>query len=161
MTDAFPPVSELPEAAAGTLLGVFSKLAELHQPALARWAEAVGDVLLARLVWLTTNVKAEPADTEPVPLSTLDAAELEGLHWVLVATAAETDDSAARGWLTELGRMILADFERRIYEQAVIDAKADAIDAEEQRIAREKQPPPNTNGLPPWSQASSEPPELM
>ena len=132
-----PPVDDLPVQAAATLLGVFGQLSQSRQQGLARWAASVSNALFARLVLVTTGVSVE-ADAEPCPrLSRLDDSELERLHSVLAAGADASGDEAVVDWCTHMGRLIIADFYRRLHEQAVIDARAAAIDAEEQRIARE------------------------
>ncbi len=150
-----PGVEGLSEQAAAALLDVFQHLALLRSPGLARWAAAVSDALLARLLWLSTGVRAEFADTEPVPLSALDAAELVGLHEI-VAAAGEADQ-AIREWCTEMGRNITAALEDLQYDQALVNAKVGCIEAEELRIAREARPAPDLRGLPEWSQVSKPP----
>jgi hypothetical protein len=50
-----------------------------------------------------------------------------------------------------MGRLIVADFYRRAYEQAAIDAKAAVIEAEEWRLAHEARPTLDLPGVRPWS----------
>ena len=154
---SYPPIDDLPEAACGKLLGTASKLAELRQPGLARWAEALSDALLARSVSLTTGLPVDVVDTEPVALAVLDAAELQGLHWIISASAEQSYDIEVIGWCTRMGRLIMAEFDRRGLEQAIIDARADMIAAEEIRRERESQPPPDLRGILPWSERSKPP----
>lgn len=129
---AHPPVDDLPEEAAATLLGVCGQLSQSRQAGLARWAASVSDALLARLVTVTTGARVDFTDTEPGrPLAQLDAAELEWLQSVLLAGADASDDEAVIEWCTRMGRLIVAEFYRREYERAVINDKAAAIEAKE------------------------------
>ncbi len=149
-----PPVDDLPEEAAATLLGVCGQLSQSRQQGLARWAASVSDALFARLVSVTTGVYID-SDAEPCPrLAQLDVAELEGLHSVLAAGADASGDDAVVDWCTRMGRLIVADFHRRLHEQAVIDAKAAAIEAEEQRLARAARPSHDLYGILRWSPVS-------
>ena len=151
-----PPVDDLPEEAAATLLGVCGQLSQSRQAGLARWAASVSDALLAWLVTVTTGARVDFTDTEPGrPLAQLDAAELEWLQSVLLAGADASDDEAVIEWCTRMGRLIVAEFYRREYERAVINAKAAAIEAEE--LAREARPVPDLRGIPPWSEVSKLP----
>ena len=132
-----PPVDDLPEQAAAALLGVCGQLSQSRQQGLARWAAWVSDALFARLVSVTTGVDVVP-DAEQCPrLAQLDAAELEALQSVVAAGADAGDDDAVIDWCTRMGRLTVAEFTRRRYEQAAVDAKVAAIAAEEQRIAGE------------------------
>jgi hypothetical protein len=132
-----PAVDDLPEQAAATLLSVCGQLSHSRQQGLARWAASVSNALFARLVLVTTGVSVD-SDAEPCPrLARLDASELECLHSVLAAGADASGDDAVVDWCTRMGQLIVVDLCRRAYGQAVIDATAAAIDAEEQRIARE------------------------
>jgi hypothetical protein len=150
----YPPVDDLPEQAAATLLGVCGQLSQSRQQGLARWAASVSDALFARLVSVTTGVYID-SDGEPCPrLAQLEIADLENLHSLLAAGADASGDDAVVEWCTRTGRLIVAEVYRRLYEQAVIDAKVAAIDAEEQRIARAARPSPNLYGILPWSQVS-------
>jgi hypothetical protein len=129
-----PPVDDLPEQAAATLLGVCGQLSQSRQQGLARWAASVSDALFARLVSVTTGVNVD-SDAEPCPrLAHLDLAELKDLYSVLAAGADASGDDAVVDWCTRTGRLIAADLYRRLYEQAAIDAKAAAIEAEERRL---------------------------
>jgi hypothetical protein len=131
----YPPVDQLPDQAAATLLSVCGQLSQSRQAALARWAASVSDALLPRLLSVTTGVAVDFADIEPCPpLAQLNAAELKGLHSVVRAGADASDDEAVIEWCTRMGRLIVAEFYRRLYEQAVIGARAAAIEAEEQRL---------------------------
>jgi hypothetical protein len=142
-----PPVDDLPEEAAATLLGVCGQLSQSRQAGLARWAASVSDALLARLVLVTTGTCVDFTDTEPGrPLAQLDAAELEWLQSVLLAGADASDDEAVIEWCTRMGRLIVAEFYRREYERAVINAKAAAIEAEE--LARQARQAPDLRGIP-------------
>jgi hypothetical protein len=70
-----PPVDNLPEQAAVTLLGVCGQLSQSRHRGLARWATSVSDSLLARLVSVTTGVCVD-SDAEPCQrLAQLDAVE--------------------------------------------------------------------------------------
>ena len=154
-----PLVDDLPEQAAATLLGVCGQLSQSRQQGLARWAASVSDALFARLVSVTTGVYID-SDAQPCPqLAQLDVAELEGLRSVLAAGADASGDDAVVDWCTRMGRLIVAEFYRRLYEQAVSDAKAAAIDAEEHRIAREARRAPGRSRIPPWSLVSTPPDE--
>ena len=89
----------------------------------------------SRLVSVTTGVRVDPTGNEPCPLWTLAAAELEGLHSLLLAGAEASDDASVVHWCTRMNGLILADFCRRESAQLVIDAKVEAIVAEERRLA--------------------------
>jgi hypothetical protein len=52
-----------------------------------------------------------------------------------------------------MGQLIVAEFHRREYEQAVIDAKAAAMEAEEHRFARDAWSAPDLRSVPPRSEA--------
>ena len=146
-----PPVDDLPEEATSTLLGVFEQLSLSRHAGLARWAASVSDALLVRLASVTSGARVDVIDFEPCgPLTWLDAGELEGLHSVVVAGAEASDDEAVVGWCTRVGRLIVADFYRRAYEQAAIDAKAAVIEAEEGRLAHEARPTLDLPGVRPW-----------
>ena len=131
----YPPVDHLPDQAAATLLSVCRQLSQSRQAALAGWAASVSDALLLRLLSLMTGVAVDFADIEPCPpLAQLNAAELKGLHSVVRAGADASDDEAVIEWCTRMSRLIVAEVYRRLCEQAVIDARAAAIEAEEKRL---------------------------
>jgi hypothetical protein len=130
----YPTVDELPEAATSTLLGVCAQLSRSRHPGLARWAASVSDALLAQLVSAATGVSVDGSSTEPAPLAKLDAAELEGLYSLMLAGAEASEDELVARWCTRMTQLIVADFYRRELEQAAIDAKAEAIVAEERRL---------------------------
>jgi hypothetical protein len=134
MTMTYPAVDDLPEAATTMLLGVCGQLSRSRHPGLARWATSVSDALLVRLVTVTTGVHVDGTVTEPRPLKTLAAAELEGLHALLLAGAEASDDESVVAWCTQMNGLIVADVCRRELEQAAIDAKVDAIVASERRL---------------------------
>ncbi|MDT7723069.1 MAG: hypothetical protein QOE94_4080 [Mycobacterium sp.] len=147
-----PSVDDLPQEAAATLLGVCERLSQSRHAGLARWAASVSDALLVRLASVPSGSRVDVIDFEPCgPLARLDAAELEGLHSVVVACAEASDDESVVEWCTRMGRLIVADFYRREYEQAAIDAKVAVIEAEERRLAREARSAPDLRGVPPWS----------
>ena len=131
----YPSVGDLPEQATSTLLGVCAQLSRSRHPGLARWAAGASDALLARLVAVSTGVQVDGANHEACPLKTLAAAELEGLHALLLAGAEASDDEWVVTWCTRMNGLIVADFCRRELEQMAFDAKADAIIAEERRLA--------------------------
>jgi len=132
----YPPVDNLPEQAAAMLLGVCGQLSQSRQAALARWAASVSDALLIRLMSLTSGARFDVVDFVPSgPLALLDAAELDGLHAVVIAGAMTSDDAFVVEWCTRMDRLIVADFCRRAYEQVAVDAKAAAMVAEERRLA--------------------------
>jgi hypothetical protein len=131
----YPAVDDLAEEATSTLLGVCAQLSRSRHPGLARWASTVSDALLIHLVSVTTGVRVDPTGNEPCPLWTLAAAELEGLHSLLLAGAEASDDESVVHWCTRMNGLILADFCRRELEQLAIDAKVGAIVAEERRLA--------------------------
>jgi hypothetical protein len=132
----YPTVDDLPEEATSTLLGVCSQLSQSRHRGLARWAASVSDALLVRLVTVTTGVHVGGTTTEPGrPLAKLDAAELEGLYSVMLAGAEASEDASVVRWCTRMSRLIVAEIYRRELEQAAIDAKAEAIVAEERRLA--------------------------
>lgn len=131
----YPAVDDLPEEATSTLLGVCSQLSQSRHRGLARWAASASDALLVRLVSVTTGVHVDGASNKPRPLKALADAELEGLHALLFAGAEASDDESVVAWCTRMNWLILADFCRRELEQAAIDAKVEAIVAEERRIA--------------------------
>ncbi len=130
----YPTVDDLPEQATSTLLGVCAQLSRSRHPGLARWASTVSDALMARLVSVTTGVHVANSGSERRPLKTLTAAELEGLHALLRAGAEASDDESVVAWCTRMNGLIIADFCRRELEQAAVDAKAEAIVAEERRL---------------------------
>ena len=151
----YPAVDDLPEEAASTLLDVCGQLSQSRHAGLARWAASVSDALLVRLVTVTIGAPVHVTDIEPCrPLAELDGAELDGLHSVLLAGADASDDEAVAVWCTRMGQLIVAEFYRREYLQAVIDAKAAAIEAEEQRLECEAPPAPDLRGIPSWSEVS-------
>ena len=131
----FPTVDDLSEAATSTLLGVCAQLSRSRHPGLARWAASVSDALLVRLVAVATGVHVGGATSEPRPLKTLAAAELDGLHALLLAGAEAGDDESVIAWCTRMDGLIIADLCRRELEQAAVDAKVAAIVAEERRLA--------------------------
>jgi hypothetical protein len=99
-----------------------------------------------------SGARVDVIDFEPCgPLAWLDAAELKGLHSVVATGADASDDEAVVEWWIRMGRLIVADFYRRAYEQAAIDAKAAAIEAEELRLACEARPATDFRDVPPWS----------
>ena len=61
---------------------------------------------------------------------------------VVLAGAEAGYDELVVEWCTHMDRLIVADFYRRAYEQAAVDAKAAVIEAEEGRLAREARPAP-------------------
>ena len=131
----YPTVDDLPEQATSTLLGVCAQLSRSRHRGLARWASTVSDALMARLVSVTTGVHVDNSGNERRPLKTLAAAELEGLHALLRAGAEASDDESVVAWCTRMNGLIIADFCRRELEQAAVDAKAEAIIAEERRLS--------------------------
>jgi hypothetical protein len=153
-TLTYPAVDDLPEEATSTLLDVCSQLSQSRHAGLARWAASVSDALLVQLVTVITGAPVDVTDIEPCrPLAQLDAAELDGLHWILLAGADASDDESVVEWCTRMGQLIVAEFHRREYEQAVIDAKAAAMEAEEHRFARDARSAPDLRSVPPWSEA--------
>ena len=150
----YPAVDDLPEEATSTLLGVCSQLSQSRHRGLARWAASVSDALLVQLVTVTTGVTVDVSDIEPPrPLAQLDAAELDALHSLLRAGAEASDDESVVEWCTRMVRMIVADFNRREYEQAAIDAKAAVIIAEERRRECGARSAPDPRSVPPLSEA--------
>lgn len=146
-----PAVDDLPEEATSTLLGVCEQLSLSRHAGLARWAASVSDALLVRLASATSGARVDVIDFEPCgPLARLDAAELEGLHAVMLAGAEASDDRSVVEWSTRMGRLIVDDFYRRAYEQAAIDAKAAVIEAEERRLACAARPATDLRGVLPW-----------
>ncbi|WIM87355.1 hypothetical protein PT015_21320 [Candidatus Mycobacterium wuenschmannii] len=131
----YPSVGDLPEEATSTLLGVCGQLSRSKHAGLARWAAAVSDALLVQLVTVTTGVHVDGTTHEPLPLKELAAAELEGLHSLLLAGAEASEDESVAAWCTRMNGLIIADLCRRELEQLAIDAKAAAIVAEERRLA--------------------------
>ncbi len=132
-----PRVDDLPEEATSTLLGVFEQLSQSRHAGLARWAASVSDALLVRLVSVMAGAHVEVTGIEPCrPLARLNGAELEGLHSVMRAGADASDNESVVEWCTRMCQLIVAEFCRREYEQAAIDAKAAVIEAEERRLAR-------------------------
>jgi hypothetical protein len=131
----YPAVDDLPQEATSTMLGVCAQLSRSRHRGLARWAASVSDALLVRLVTVTTGVHIDGSSHTPCPLRTLAAAELEGLHALLLAGAEASDDAAVVAWCTRMNGLIIADFCRRELEQAAFDAKAEVIVAEERRLA--------------------------
>ena len=147
-----PPVDDLSQEATSTLLGVCEQLSLSRHAGLARWAASVSDALLVRLASVVSGARVDVIDFEPCgPLAWLDAAELEGLHSLVLAGVDASDDEQVVEWCTRMCQLIVAEFYRREYEQATIDAKVDAIEAEERRLAREARGAPDPRGVPPWS----------
>jgi hypothetical protein len=144
----YPAVGDLPEDATSTLLGVCAQLSRSRHPGLARWASSVSDALLVRLVSVTTGVDVGGTSSPSCPLKTLDDAELEGLHALLLAGAEASDDEAVVQWCTRMNGLILADLCRRELNQLAIDAKAAAIVAEERRLGCLAHPVPDLHIVP-------------
>jgi hypothetical protein len=131
-----PAVDHLPEQATSTLLDLCWQLSQSRHAGLARWAASVSDALLVRLASMVVGMRVNVTDFEPCgPLTQLDAAELEGLHMVLLAGSDASDDESVVEWCIRMNKLIVADLHRRECEQAAIDAKAAAIGAEERRLA--------------------------
>jgi hypothetical protein len=135
-----PTVDDLPEQATATLLDVCSQLSQSRHAGLARWATSVSDALLVRLLSIKNGAPIDIIDFEPCgPLVRLDAAELDGLYSVMLAGSDASDDESVVEWCTRMCQLIVAEFSRRQYEQAAIDAHVALIEAEERRIACEAQ----------------------
>ncbi len=131
-----PAVDNLPEGATSTLLRICEQMSQSRHAGLAQWASSASDALLIRLMSVANGERLEVVDFEPCgPLSRLNAAELDGLHSVVLAGAIASDDASVVEWCTRMDRLIIADFYRRAYEQVAIDAKAEAMLAEERRLA--------------------------
>jgi hypothetical protein len=153
-----PPVDDLPEEATSTLLSLCEQLSLSRHAGLARWAASVSDALLVRLASVITGERVDVIDFEPCgPLASLDAAELDGLRCVVLAGAEASYDESVVEWCIQMDRLIIADFCRRACEQAVIDAKAAVIEAEELKLACEARPTPDRPGGPPWSRIQAPP----
>jgi hypothetical protein len=147
-----PAVDDLPEEATSTLLDVCSQLSQSRHPGLARWATSVSDALLVRLVTVKAGAPVDVTDFEPCgPLARLTGAELEGLRSVMLAGADASDDASVVEWCTRMCQLIVAEFYRRQYEQAAIDAKVAVIEAEERRLASRTRRAPDLRGVPPFS----------
>jgi hypothetical protein len=147
-----PPVDDLPEEAASMLLGVCEQLSQSRHAGVARWGALVSDALLVRLASLGRGERVYVVDLEPRrPLAWLDAAELEGLHSVMLAGADASDDESVVEWCTRMVRLLVAEFYRRACEQAAIDAKVAVIEAEERRLACEARISPGLGRVPPFS----------
>jgi hypothetical protein len=131
----YPAVDDLQEEATSTLLGVFAQLSRSRHRGVARWATTVSDALLAQLVSVTTGVHVDSATKDRYPLKSLAAAELEGLHALLRAGAEAGDNEQVVRWCSRMDGLIIADMCRRELEQFAVDAKAEAIVAEERRLA--------------------------
>jgi hypothetical protein len=132
----YPAVDDLAEEATSTLLGVCTQLSQSRRVGLAGWAASVSDALLVQLVNVTAGVAVDVTDIEPpYPLARLETVELEALHSLLRAGAEASDDDSVVEWCTRMVGLIAADFYRRAYEQAAIDAKLTVINAEEWRRA--------------------------
>lgn len=148
----YAAVDDLPEEATSILLGVCAQLAQSRHAGLAGWAAAVSDALLVRLVTVTTGAIVDVTDIKPPrPFAQLDGAELDALHALLAAGAEASDDEFVAEWCTRTVGLIVADFYRRAYEQAAIDAKAAAIVAEERRLDCRARPVPELRSVLPWS----------
>jgi hypothetical protein len=131
----YPAVDELQEEATSTLLGVFAQLSRSRHRGVARWATSVSDALLAQLVSVTTGVHVDSATKGRYPLKSLAAADLESLHALLRAGAEASDNEQVVRWCSRMDGLIIADMCRRQLEQLAVDAKAQAIVAEERRLA--------------------------
>src|SRR6185312_3244874 len=109
MTMTYPAVDDLPEEATSTLLGVCTQLSQSRHPGLAQWAACASDALLVRLVSVTTGVRIEGTGSESCRLlALLDGAELEGLHSVMLAGSAASDDRHVVDWCSCMDRLIVA-----------------------------------------------------
>ena len=144
----YPAVGDLPEDATTTLLGVCAQLSRSRHSGLARWASTVSDALLVRLVSVTTGVEVGGPGSKSCPLNTLDDAELEGLHALLLAGPEASVDDAVVQWCTRMNGLILADLCRRELNQLAVDAKAAAIVAEERRLGCLAHPMPELHSVP-------------
>ena len=144
---SYPAVGDLPEEATSTLLGVCAQLSRSRHRGLAWWASSLSDALLIQLVSVTTGVHVDGSGSESCPLKMLAAAELEGLHALLLAGAEASDDEAVVAWCTRMNGLILADLCRREVEQLAIDARAAAIVAEERRLGCLARPVPNPHSV--------------
>jgi hypothetical protein len=154
----YPAVDDLPEEATCTLLGVCSQLSQSRHKGLARWAAPVSDALLVQLVNVTAGVTVDVTDIErPRPLAGLNAAELDALYSLLRAGAEASDDESVVEWCTRMVGLIVAEFYRRQYEQAAIDAKAAVIIAEERRRECQARSAPDLRIAPPLSEALQPP----
>ena len=71
------------------------------------------------------------SSAELADLSTPELAELRQT----VAAGAPTGDDDSVDWCTRTDKLIVAEFYRRVYTQAAIDAKAAVIIDEERRLA--------------------------
>lgn len=143
--DTCPSPDGLDETACLALAVIFGRVCDAtSSPAVQMWAHSCEDRLLGY-------------DEPSLPLDALADAELCAVHSLLVVAMSACDDKRYRQWVVDLGRMITHVLQVREAEQTLIDAKAAAMDAEEQRIAREGRPPENLAGLPTWSELTGPP----
>jgi len=149
-----PAVDHLPEEATATLLRICERLSRSRHPGLAQWATSASDALLIRLASVSSGARIDVVDFVACgPLAHLEAAELEEMRMVVRAGASESDDESVVEWCTRMDRLIAADFWRREYEQAVIDAKASVMEAEERNLACQARPVRACRSAPPRSGA--------
>jgi hypothetical protein len=142
---SFPPTDNLPEPGATAILLIAERLSLLESAELAAWATALAHELLGEAA-------------EPVALDRLHVAELDALHDVIALTAQACPDKAVIRWCCEMGRMIVAELDRREWEQRLTNAVAAAMDAElEAEKRRANSAARDTSGILPWSLASSAP----
>jgi hypothetical protein len=145
-----PAVDHLPEKATSTLLRICERLSRSQLPGLAQWAASTSDALLVQLASVTSGARIDVVDFQACgPLAQLETAELEELRVVVLAVATNSDDASVVEWCTRMDRLINADFWRREYEQAVFDAKAAAMEAEERSLACKARTAPNLRGVSP------------
>ena len=112
----------------------------------------MSDALLVRLVTVKAGAPVDVTGFEPCgPLAQLNGAELDGLRSVMLAGADASDDALVAEWCTRMCQLIVAEFYRRAYEQAAIDAKVAVIEAEERRLAWRARSARPVRGVPPFS----------
>ena len=131
-----PAVDKLPQDALYTLLGICEQLAKSRHANLARWGSWVSDALLVQLMSVLNSARYDVVDFEPCgPLSLLDTYELDGLQAVMIASSVASPDDAVVDWCTRMSGLVDAESYRRLLIQNAIDAKSEAIIAEERRLA--------------------------
>ena len=96
--------------------------------------EGTPDEAVATLFGVCRALSESARAISSAELADLNATELTELRQA-VAAGARTADDAFVEWCTRTGGQIVAELYLRAYTQAVIDAKAAAINGEERRLA--------------------------
>ena len=135
-----PPVDSLTEPAAAELVALFERLSTAPRPALAAWAQAIHDTLLAHLAQLAGG--GWRAGNEP---------ELDALSPVELAAAAEMLSSWACGSLDNGVRRWLYDAIGLLEGEMALRCALDAAEHAEARRMLDTIVERDLTGIPPWT----------